>query len=383
MKKINVILITTAAFVLFGYSCKKASTVINKGLGLIENTDVEIETVNEADIDEDVLTRPAAFSLDGPPILSQGNTSKCVAFSGAYYIVSMYNGVKSSAQNFDKAGSPEFAYAYTKQVNNDAQCSKGLYLFNGTNITGAAEVLKTVGTTSYNQVPFVNENTCALVDNTLITQAGANKVGDYYRLDKDQYNNLDELKSWIYAGYPLWFSAKVDEGFQNLQAGEIWNKDAGVSKGGHAMVLVGFDDNKKPFKIANSWGTDWADNGYAWVDYEYFKALINARKQIGVLKPSASQKAVFNTLSPASCGNANWGNVYIANNRPDEIAIEMTGTNYTNTDASNIDASEKQYFTYVPSGAIQVKVYNKDKSTLISTQNISVTQCDDVVVTIN
>jgi len=39
------------------------------------------------------------------------------------------------------------------------------------------------------------------------------------------------------------------------------------------MILCGYDDSKGSggaFKVINSWGTDWGDNGYIWVDYNYF-----------------------------------------------------------------------------------------------------------------
>ena len=36
------------------------------------------------------------------------------------------------------------------------------------------------------------------------------------------------------------------------------------------MVLVGYDDSQNAFKLINSWGTEWGEEGYAWVDYDYF-----------------------------------------------------------------------------------------------------------------
>ena len=45
--------------------------------------------------------------------------------------------------------------------------------------------------------------------------------------------------------------------------------------GGHAVLAVGFDDQKKIGKekgallIRNSWGTTWGDGGYGWLPYKY------------------------------------------------------------------------------------------------------------------
>ena len=38
--------------------------------------------------------------------------------------------------------------------------------------------------------------------------------------------------------------------------------------GGHAFVICGFDDSKKQFIIRNSWGTDWGEDGYGYMDYD-------------------------------------------------------------------------------------------------------------------
>jgi C1A family cysteine protease len=50
------------------------------------------------------------------------------------------------------------------------------------------------------------------------------------------------------------------------------------SRGGHAVVAVGYDDNRKigkdkgAVKIRNSWGTNWGAGGYGWLPYSYIEA---------------------------------------------------------------------------------------------------------------
>lgn len=39
---------------------------------------------------------------------------------------------------------------------------------------------------------------------------------------------------------------------------------------GHIMTIVGYDDDNQEFIIANSWGDSWGDNGYFYMDYEFF-----------------------------------------------------------------------------------------------------------------
>ena len=42
--------------------------------------------------------------------------------------------------------------------------------------------------------------------------------------------------------------------------------------GGHAIVLVAYDDRKKQFKFVNDWGSGWGDRGYGYLSDQYINA---------------------------------------------------------------------------------------------------------------
>jgi hypothetical protein len=48
----------------------------------------------------------------------------------------------------------------------------------------------------------------------------------------------------------------------------------GRNIGGHAYLLLGYDDRKDLALIQNSWGTDWGLNGRAWIRYVDLDRLI-------------------------------------------------------------------------------------------------------------
>jgi hypothetical protein len=50
----------------------------------------------------------------------------------------------------------------------------------------------------------------------------------------------------------------------------MWIKNTENDKfmGGHAMTVVGYDDDNKYFIIRNSWGENWGDKGYCYYKYE-------------------------------------------------------------------------------------------------------------------
>jgi C1A family cysteine protease len=39
--------------------------------------------------------------------------------------------------------------------------------------------------------------------------------------------------------------------------------------GGHAVMVVGYNDAKQVFVIRNSWGASWADKGYFYMPYAF------------------------------------------------------------------------------------------------------------------
>jgi C1A family cysteine protease len=40
-------------------------------------------------------------------------------------------------------------------------------------------------------------------------------------------------------------------------------------QGGHAMNIIGYDDDKQLFICANSWGVEWGDKGFCYIPYMY------------------------------------------------------------------------------------------------------------------
>ncbi|MDX2202820.1 MAG: C1 family peptidase [Hyphomicrobiaceae bacterium] len=86
---------------------------------------------------------------------------------------------------------------------------------------------------------------------------------------------LDRIRVKLAAGDPVVISMLVGKSFMRLQAGDRYAGsihrrpgDLGDDGMGHAMVIVGYDDRKRAFQLMNSWGTGWADGGFAWVDYD-------------------------------------------------------------------------------------------------------------------
>lgn len=83
---------------------------------------------------------------------------------------------------------------------------------------------------------------------------------------------LFQVKQCLFLGLPFVFGVDLYESFDNVDAsGIVPLPDLTKEKqiGGHAMVCVGFDDQKQLFIVRNSWGPKWGDKGYCYFPYAY------------------------------------------------------------------------------------------------------------------
>ena len=88
--------------------------------------------------------------------------------------------------------------------------------------------------------------------------------------------NFNAVRSAIAAGYPVVIGFTVYDSFEQ---GTWWlpngtglmpypNTNIESILGGHAVCLVGYNDNTRTFIARNSWGTSWGKSGYFYMPYQ-------------------------------------------------------------------------------------------------------------------
>jgi hypothetical protein len=108
--------------------------------------------------------------------------------------------------------------------------------------------------------------------------AFSKKIGKYYSLDK---NDPDQ---WVYelrGGNPINIGVHFPSDMSYPYKNKFYDNFNPPSGGGHAMVIVGYHSHYpykgkgiKAFKIRNSHGIDWGNNGYTWVPAETLKKIL-------------------------------------------------------------------------------------------------------------
>ena len=86
--------------------------------------------------------------------------------------------------------------------------------------------------------------------------------------------DLTYIKECLALGNPVISGIYVYASFQSPKANKYGvipmpNVKKERFLGGHAILLVGYDDVSKVFKFQNSWGTKWGDSGYGYIPYNY------------------------------------------------------------------------------------------------------------------
>lgn len=218
---------------------------------------------------------PPAHSLTqyNPSIGNQGEFGTCVAYSAAYYMRTMMearikglSGAAIEASRF----SPSYIYEFIKDTD-DSDCQ------DGASIVDALDVMKKQGNMLLSRVSYPN---CGTDMSRYDNEAAPYRIGDYTTLFDLTQGATEEkivaIKSALAEGNnPVLIGMRVPRsffqidkktGFWRASPGEV----PGTALGGHAMAIVGYDDNQNggSFLIANSWGTTWGKAGYAWANYE-------------------------------------------------------------------------------------------------------------------
>ena len=90
----------------------------------------------------------------------------------------------------------------------------------------------------------------------------------YERLD-----GLVEVKHAIHQYGAVVATVMVHAGWEAPDADDYYVIQPSMNEEGwHAVAVVGYEDSRSGLLVRNSWGTDWADAGYAWLSYQdYFR----------------------------------------------------------------------------------------------------------------
>ncbi|MFH1022177.1 MAG: C1 family peptidase [Planctomycetota bacterium] len=203
----------------------------------------------------------------------QERQSSCVGWAVAYAMKTYQERVERNWSLSVSAHLFSPAYIYNQiNVGRYAGSDSGAYIYEALNIL-TSQGCATLATMPYNQSDFLTQPSTATK-----TEATQYKAVLWRTVNK--YDRT-EVKKWLYSNAALPAGIQVGMNFSRsnmAQTGYVYrtlgdkipDSNGNLSYPGHAIALVGYSDTKSAFKLINSWGTSWGDNGYAWIDYDFF-----------------------------------------------------------------------------------------------------------------
>ena len=256
-----------------------------------------------------------------PVIRDQGYLNSCLGWSLAYYQLTN-NANKIRGTNARSGSSNISSRVYSPNwVYNLGNLGDNSGMFGDS----AVNVLYTYGCPTISQVPIKTSSstatnylswypTASIWENALY-----NKCDLYYgTVNPDKLNTpitspdsqyLDNIKKLLADGYVVTIETYVNTDSNNYlpvtktgrtstnSSAYVWTEVREVINGGHAVTIVGYDDNFKvdingngsyqtgeygAFKIANSWGDSVSkhNKGYVWLAYDALNAVSSVKTSV-------------------------------------------------------------------------------------------------------
>ncbi len=255
-----------------------------------------------------------------PAIGNQGSLGSCTCWAQVYYqFTYMMNKDRGVATTPENTFSPQWSYNVVAGIT----ANIGPYY-------NAYALMKNQGNVFLSQVPYTLDTSSISPTEDIWKTSIKYRIKDFHKFsdigDKDTEitspddEDLLPIKTAISNGDAIaystyinsWKSTKIKTNpsapENNKYAGEeaVWAQLG--NNGGHRMTIVGYNDNlwidinnndqvdsgeMGAFKIANSWGSDYANKGFNWIAYD----ALNEVSCVEGVEHNSSRECIFREIS--------------------------------------------------------------------------------------
>ncbi len=226
------------------------------------------------------MALPAAFDLSASPsfpkVDSQGQQGSCTGWAVTYYAYGYIEAVdhgwmEAKSGNTSQLLSPAWTY---NKVNGGVDGGS----WEGDNIM----ILKDWGTSTMAELPYDDSDWTDWGSPRAFREAPMHRVHEGFQIHYDGESTVETVKTLVYGGTPVTFGLNANgynKGFKDgnyIISAEEYNSDWWPN---HANTFVGFDDSVTDdgevgaFRVVNSWGSAWGEDGYYWLTYDAFMEM--------------------------------------------------------------------------------------------------------------
>jgi hypothetical protein len=142
--------------------------------------------------------------------------------------------------------------------------------------------------------------------NTKNAQANADKAGIWKVTEFDASpTDANSIATLLAGGSDVWFSMDIGNSWMNPNGDTIADWDDNSIDGGHAVLFSGYRhvNGQRQFLVHNSWGSQWGNNGYAYISEAMVTRYIKTAYKV-VVASTVSPPTPPTPVSPANNPNA-------------------------------------------------------------------------------
>ena len=377
-------LLTTISTCVISVNAKTNPFNLTRGTGCIEDTDTpSLDSNSGLSSSSHNLPKVVDLSTDEsfPKVGDQGQYGSCTAWATTYYQfgyeVAAMNGWNAK-NDTTKQFSPKWTYNIINNgVDEGSSYDSAYFLLSK---QGAVRFSEFTPSNNVNKTD-TSEFTEWYLDTNGMKNALKYRISDYYHRSFANTRTaetpivspnsacLTTMKSLLNSGKILTISTDFGEwDYQNLTSqyksslnGQyvcIKQYDPDGKRSGHAMAIVGYDDNisydlngdgviqtyeKGAFKIVNSWGTNYGNDGFIWVMYDALNKVSNTDKQ-----NVSTRKPIFDSYGYYYINVEEYSldliaEVSLSQTTRNEVKLKLGQSDYSSTAPSNYAYTMLQY----------------------------------------
>lgn len=243
---------------------------------ILQNFNVTKDTPDNRDYKFSALKAPQAVRIFYPgqvdlrpkmsTVLDQGNLGSCTA--NAIASAFQYNLVKQRMPSYTP--SRLFVYYNERLLEGTVNVDAGAMLRDG------IKVINTYGVCPETIWPYQIPKFAVKPSDTAYRIALQDRAVGYYRVDV----NETAIKTALASGFPVIAGMAVFDSFLSraVAKGGMVPMPTRYDQflGGHAVLIVGFNESTQRFIVRNSWGSGWGDRGHFYLPYAYANTSLMA-----------------------------------------------------------------------------------------------------------